>query len=65
LFEIKEFIDKICQDANLTEKQRKSIERYLETGETDKFMFYNTRNRLKKFYKEKHEVREVIEGLLN
>ena len=65
LFEIKEFIDKICQDANLTDKQRESIERYIETGETDKFMFYDTRKRLKKFYKEKHEVREVIEGLLN
>jgi hypothetical protein len=65
IFEIQDFVAKICDDANLTEKQRESIERYLATGETDKFMFYDTRKRLRRFYKEKQEVREVIEGLLN
>lgn len=65
LYEVKEFIKKICDDANLTVKQRESIERYFSTGETDKFMFYDTRRRLRLFYKGKNEVREVIESLLS
>jgi hypothetical protein len=64
-YEVKEFLEKICSEANLTVKQREVIEKFLKTGETDKFLFYDTRKRLRKFYEEREDLREAVEKLLN